>query len=243
MAQVALAQKPLEVAVAGRADLLAAQRGALVAVALRVGLVALLAVVAIDQRAGGDGLRLGRPEDCAAHGPWRELAPNAKLEAAPTATAALSVNEKNCKTAPHHCPPPLRSMKPLANLLKFKGQAHAIDPGEAGAGEAEARRKAEAHALGQLPADQRGNVVRGVAHGQRKGVSQAAVGLRAGDELLRAEGAFPAAGRAAQRARGSDGVAELPGRVAEVLSREMKFSLIFQSLRLEERISFSSASC
>ena len=58
MAQVTLAQKPLEVAVTGGANFCAAQRGALAAVALRVGLVALLAVFAIHQPAGRNRLRI-----------------------------------------------------------------------------------------------------------------------------------------------------------------------------------------
>jgi hypothetical protein len=52
MAQVALAQKPLDVAVARRADPIAAQRWAFVAIAHRIGLVALLAVLAVDKRSG-----------------------------------------------------------------------------------------------------------------------------------------------------------------------------------------------
>jgi len=54
MAQVALAQKPLEVAVADIANSLAVKRGPFVAVALRVGLVALLAVFTKYKRAGGN---------------------------------------------------------------------------------------------------------------------------------------------------------------------------------------------
>ena len=111
-------------------------------------------------------------------------------------------------------------MEPPANLLEFKGQAHAVDPGKARAGEAEAGREAETDALGQLPAEKRGDVVGGIAHGEREGISQAAVALDAGDELLRAKGTFPAAGRAAQRTRGSHRVTELPRVMAEVFLRD-----------------------
>lgn len=58
MAQIALAQKPLQVAVACIADILAVQRGMLVSVALGVRLVALLAMVAIDKRPGRYRIRL-----------------------------------------------------------------------------------------------------------------------------------------------------------------------------------------
>ena len=53
--EVALAQKPLEVAVGGRADAFAPQGGFLRPSPVRVGLVALLAVIAIEKRPGVDG--------------------------------------------------------------------------------------------------------------------------------------------------------------------------------------------
>ena len=52
MTKVALAEKPLDVAVGRGANPVAAQCGPLVAVALRVGPVALQAMIAIDERAG-----------------------------------------------------------------------------------------------------------------------------------------------------------------------------------------------
>ena len=63
MGQVALAEEPLEVAVGGGADVFGAERGALVAVAAGVCLVALGAVVGVDERAGGDGFLVGRRAD------------------------------------------------------------------------------------------------------------------------------------------------------------------------------------
>lgn len=58
VAEVTLPQEPFDVAIAGVAQLWAAQRGTLVPVTLGVGLVALLAVVAIDKSAGMDRLCL-----------------------------------------------------------------------------------------------------------------------------------------------------------------------------------------
>ncbi len=75
MAQVALTQKPFEVAVAKIADSFTAQRGALVAVAPRVGLMALLAVVAIDERAGGGCIRLAAKRIGAGMIPGRNVLP------------------------------------------------------------------------------------------------------------------------------------------------------------------------
>ena len=54
MGEVALTEEPLEVAVGGGADLVGAQRGALVAVAAGVGFMALGAVVGVEARAGWD---------------------------------------------------------------------------------------------------------------------------------------------------------------------------------------------
>ena len=55
MGQIALAEEPLEVAVGGGAEMVGAERGALVAVAPGVWLVALGAVVGVNLSAGGDG--------------------------------------------------------------------------------------------------------------------------------------------------------------------------------------------
>jgi len=48
-------------------------------------------------------------------------------------------------------------------------------------------------------------------------VAQAAVGFHSGGESLRAEGALFGAGGQLERAAGGDGIAELPGAVAQVL--------------------------
>ena len=58
MGEVALTEEPLEVAVGCGADVVAAEGWTLVAVAARVGFVALGAVVRVDEGAGGDSLRL-----------------------------------------------------------------------------------------------------------------------------------------------------------------------------------------
>ena len=108
-------------------------------------------------------------------------------------------------------------VEPVADLIELVGDADAVDAVQAGGGEAEAGREAEAQAFGKLPADERRDVVRGVAQGEGGGVAEAAVGFSAGDELLRAEGAGAAAGSAAQGAGGADGVAELPWLVAQIL--------------------------
>jgi hypothetical protein len=55
-----LAQKPLDVAVAGRPNALAAQRWTLASVARAIGLVALQAMLAIDPRSGRHRLRAAR---------------------------------------------------------------------------------------------------------------------------------------------------------------------------------------
>lgn len=59
MAEVALAKEPLEVAVGGGLDPFGAQRWLFMAVAGRVGFVALLAVLLVDQSTGGDGFGPG----------------------------------------------------------------------------------------------------------------------------------------------------------------------------------------
>jgi hypothetical protein len=56
--QIALAQKPLEVAVGCGANSLAAERWALAAIAHGVRLVALLAVIAINMRPGCPGVQI-----------------------------------------------------------------------------------------------------------------------------------------------------------------------------------------
>jgi len=56
--EVALTEEPLEVAVGCGADMVTAERGALVAVASGIGFVALGAVVRVDEGACGYGLRL-----------------------------------------------------------------------------------------------------------------------------------------------------------------------------------------
>lgn len=55
MAEIALAQEPLEVAVGGRTDALTPERRLLAAIAHRVRLVALPAMVAVEQSAGRNG--------------------------------------------------------------------------------------------------------------------------------------------------------------------------------------------
>ena len=58
MAQVTLTEKPLEVAIGSRVHVVCVKGGLLLAIALGVGPMALLAVVAIEQRAGTHGFRL-----------------------------------------------------------------------------------------------------------------------------------------------------------------------------------------
>ena len=223
MAQVALTQKPLKVAVGSRTNPFAAQRGPLVAVALRVGLVALLAVVAIEHTRRRQWHLAGRPADWYAHDPWQEHAPNAKRRPPPRQLPRRTQWAES-QSASFHCAPHWRSETIFQSVRIQRPGPRGRPWSRLVSSEAEAGREAEAHASGQLPANQRGNVVRGIAHGQREGVSQAAVGLHAGDELLRAKGTFPAAGRAAQRARGPDGVAKLPGIVAEVFLGDKIFA-------------------
>jgi len=60
MCQVALAEKPLEVAVGGGTNVLAAQRGLFVAIAPGIRAVALGAVFPVEECAAGYGFRMGR---------------------------------------------------------------------------------------------------------------------------------------------------------------------------------------
>lgn len=59
MGEIALAEEPFEIAVGGGANVLAAQGRLLVAVAHGIVTVALSAVVAVDESAGGDGFGVG----------------------------------------------------------------------------------------------------------------------------------------------------------------------------------------
>ena len=77
-------------------------------------------------------------------------------------------------------------------------------------GEAEA-------AFRKLPADDRGDVVRGVAEGERCDVAEAAVHFGAGGEFLETEDAGLAAAERAKGAGSAERVAEFPWFVAEVL--------------------------
>jgi hypothetical protein len=56
MTQIALAEEPLEIAVARGPDVLASQRGPLVSVTLGVRHVTLLAMIAVEEGAGWDGV-------------------------------------------------------------------------------------------------------------------------------------------------------------------------------------------
>ena len=104
-------------------------------------------------------------------------------------------------------------------------------------------REANAQALGELPADGGGNVLGCVAQGQREGIAKAAVGFNTGDEFFSAEGALTAA----LPLRARDGLhrwrSQIPRGSDSMSFSAMKFSEMFQFLRLEERMSFSSGSC
>ena len=54
-------------------------------------------------------------------------------------------------------------VEPVADLIELVGDSDAVDASEACRRETEAGREADAEALGELPADERRNVVRGIA--------------------------------------------------------------------------------
>ena len=58
MGKIALAQKPLEIAIGGGADAVGAEGWFLVSVARGIGLVTVLAVLSVEDRAGGRRLGL-----------------------------------------------------------------------------------------------------------------------------------------------------------------------------------------
>jgi len=112
VAQVALAQKPLEVAVAGRANSFAAQRGALVAVALRVDLIGI----------AGSGRDRGERRRTMARLAGQRIGTRmifgrntiqCELEAAPRATAEVSAMSRTAKSGPDHSAPPLDELDEL----------------------------------------------------------------------------------------------------------------------------------
>lgn len=106
MAQVALAQKPLNVTVGSRANPFAAQRGTLVAVALRVGLVALLAVFAKDKRAGGSCFGLASQWILTRMIFGRNALPMRGRDSAESNRRGER-NQQNSKARTHHRAPPL----------------------------------------------------------------------------------------------------------------------------------------
>jgi len=105
MVQVALAEEPLEVAVAERANSFAAQRGTLVAVAPRVGLMALLAMAAIDERSGGDGFGLAAEWVGAGMIFGRNVSP-VRSGSCCACKYRAERNEQKCKAGPDHKAPP-----------------------------------------------------------------------------------------------------------------------------------------
>lgn len=58
MSQIALAQKPLQVSIAGRAYPFTAQRGPFLPITPRIGFMALQTMLPIDLRPGGNSFRL-----------------------------------------------------------------------------------------------------------------------------------------------------------------------------------------
>src|SRR5215469_12251821 len=101
-------------------------------------------------------------------------------------------------------------------MFEFIGDFHAIHAGQTCLANAESWRKTEPRSTGDLVSQERCDVMRGVAEGQRPAISQAAIGLSAQDESIctksaRSRGAWP------DRASRSNGVAEFPGRMTEIL--------------------------
>ena len=246
MGEVALAEEPLDIAVGGGADVVGAEGGSLVAVTAGVGFVALGAVVGCRRarrlrsacRLAGEGIGAG-----VIFG--RDVVPVGMDGGGKGQRGAEDEGRKRKEVCGGNAS--LRTsvggVEPVADLIEFIGDADAVDAGEAGGGEAEAGREAEAQAFGKLPADERRDVVRCVAEGEGGGVAEAAVGFSAGDELFRAEGA----GAAARQRRARGGRRRWRSRTPMVrwprFFSAMKFSEMFQSLTLEERMSLSSASC
>lgn len=105
MTQVALAEKPFEVAVAEVANSFAAQRGSLSTVALRVGLMALLTVVAIDERAGGGCFGLAAEGVDADVIPGRNVLP-VRGGGCCEGKRRAEHDEEKCKTGTDHRLPP-----------------------------------------------------------------------------------------------------------------------------------------
>lgn len=96
MPEIALAEEPLNVAIGYGANPCAAQRWALVPVALRIGLVALLAMVAVDKRAGRNRLRIAGQRVGAGVIPDGNMLPSG-VPAAATVSVALSTMARIAK--------------------------------------------------------------------------------------------------------------------------------------------------
>src|SRR5579862_496462 len=100
------------------------------------------------------------------------------------------------------------AMKPVADLSEADCKADPIDVVEAGPGQPPARSEAETHVPGQLPPDQRGEILRGIAQCKAPGISQAAIGFRAQHDFIGAKRKFVSSRGTAQWMRNSQCIAE-----------------------------------
>ena len=105
VAHVALAQKPLDVAVACRAQPFTVKRGPLVPVSSCVGLVTLLAVLAIDQFPGRSRFGLSSERIGAGVIPGRHSLP-ARTGNRAYSHRGAQPNQENSKAPSHHSAPP-----------------------------------------------------------------------------------------------------------------------------------------
>src|SRR5215472_16493188 len=108
----------------------------------------------------------------------------------------------------------IHASKHLADLI---GDAKTVAAGNTVVIQAELRGKTYSEPSRGVPVDGRAEVVRCVMKPEAVSVAQAAVGFRSGGESLCAEGALFGAGGQLERTARGDGIAELPGAVAQVL--------------------------
>ena len=239
---ISLAEEPLEVAICGDGGMRGCEERFLVAVSLGVCHVALLTVLVVDQRAGCYRFGTCWRADSLECDPWGERGPSGKLRRR-TEAARLTADVRGEKTREGGAGSSRTSFV-LRNQVPIWGvpwPADAVDAIEAGGRQAEAGGEAEA-AAGQLPADDGSDVVGGVVQGERPCIAEAAVGFAAGGEFLKAESTGLPLPRVRKGPGGADGIAEFPWLVAEVFLGDEVFGDV-PALRLEERISLSSASC